>query len=327
MDWQALHGTAFKDVPVLVTGGAGFIGSHIVQALVQLGARISVIDNLANGKWSNLDGFGDGVAKTTGDILDADAVRSAMAGCRYVFHEAALGSVPKSVETPVPYHDANVMGTLSVLQAARDVGVERVVYAGSSSAYGNPPKDGPKVEDQPILPLSPYAATKLAGEAYCRAWSASYGVDTAVLRYFNIFGPRQDPHSAYAAVIAAFAKALLNNEAARIYGDGEQSRDFTFVHNAVHANLLAARCAERIEGEVFNVATGHRVSVNQLYQAMADSVGKGDLKAEHLETRTGDVKHSLADISKGGRVLGYSPIVKFEDGLKATIDWYADAIQ
>ncbi len=324
MDWTTHHGDFFKGAPCLVTGGAGFIGSHIVEALVQLGAEVTAIDDLSGGDWANLDGFGDGVEQVTDSILNTDALATATAGRRFVFHQAALGSVPRSVKEPVLYHRVNVMGTVNVLEAARAAGVERVVYAGSSSAYGDPPVDGPKVETMIARPLSPYAVTKLAGEYDMRAWSHCYGLDTAITRYFNIFGPRQNANSAYAAVIAAFAKAMMGGQAPLIFGDGEQSRDFTFVHNAVHANLLAARCREKLGGEVFNVACGDRVSVNTLFKSMAEQYGMGDVQPQYDPPRAGDVRHSLADISKCREILGYEPLVSFEQGLAQTVDWYKD---
>lgn len=322
MDWKKLHGDAFAGQRVLVTGAAGFIGSHLVEALVSLDADVVALDDLSGGDWANLAGFGDGVTQLTASILDTDVLAGATEGCRYVFHQAALGSVPRSVEQPLLYYKINVTGTVNVLDAAHLAGVERVMFAGSSSAYGDPPVDGPKVEDQPSLPRSPYAATKLAGEHALRAWSHSYGLDTAVLRYFNIFGPRQNVNSAYAAVIAAFAKALHAGKRATIFGDGEQSRDFTFVANAVHANLLAARAPGKIEGEVFNVACARRVSVNGLYREMAKLYGHPDLQPIYQPVRSGDVKHSLADIRKADRVLGYGPLIDFESGLRETVAWY-----
>ena len=322
MNWQALHGNAFADQRILITGGAGFIGSHLAEALTTLGARIVVIDDLSGGDWANLTGFGDDVEQIEASILDADALQRATDGCRYVFHQAALGSVPRSVEEPELYHQVNVTGTLNVLQAARQAGVRRVMYAASSSAYGNPPEDQLKVETMPVLPLSPYAATKLAGEHDMRCWSASYGLDTASLRYFNIFGPRQNANSAYAAVIAAFAKALQSGEQAIIYGDGQQSRDFTFVHNAVHANLLAARCENDLAGQVINVATGLRITVNELFETMARIMHQPDARPHYEPTRAGDVMHSQADITAARQTLSYEPQVDFDTGLAQTIAWY-----
>jgi nucleoside-diphosphate-sugar epimerase len=307
----------------LITGGAGFIGSHLAEALLSLGARVTVIDDLSGGSRENLLGFGP-VEFIEASILDLDALRRATRDCRYVFHQAALGSVPRSVEQPRLYNDVNTTGTLNVLEVAREAKVQRVMFAASSSAYGD--NGVPWVETMPVLPRSPYAATKVAGEALFRAYSGSYGLDTASLRYFNIFGPRQNANSAYAAVIAAFAKALLAGEPPVIYGDGEQSRDFTFVHNAVHANLLAARREERIEGEVINVGCGGRVSVNQLASLMAQALGRPDLKPVHRPERAGDLKHSFADLHRASRVLGYEPVISFESGLAATVEWYRSAL-
>ena len=328
MDWKQRHGDSFKGRRVLVTGGAGFIGSHLCETLVNLGADVVAFDDLSGGDWANLDGFADSVTQITASILDAEAIAQATVGCAYVFHQAALGSVPRSVREPELYYNVNVTGTLNVMQAAKAAGVHRVVFAGSSSAYGDPPGDADtaKVETMPALPRSPYAATKLTGEHTLRSWSHSYGVDTAVLRYFNIFGPRQNANSAYAAVIAAFAKALRGGVAPTIYGDGEQSRDFTFVANAVHANLLAARAQGPLQGEVFNVACGLRVSVNQLHRAMADLWGGESISPIYEAGRAGDVKHSLADIGKAQSSLGYGPIVAFDEGLAVTVEWYREAM-
>jgi UDP-glucose 4-epimerase len=249
-------------------------------------------------------------------------VKDAVAGARYVFHQAALGSVPRSVREPELYYRVNVTGTLNVLRASADAGVRRVLFAASSSAYGDPPTTGPKVESMPPLPRSPYAATKLAGEHTMRAFSHSYGLDTACLRYFNIFGPRQNANSAYAAVIAAFAKTLSAGQGGVIYGDGEQSRDFTFVANAVHANLLAAAHRGPLEGEVFNVACGASFTVNELHDQMAALWPVPGARPAHRPARTGDVAHSLADITRARTTLGYEPVVSFADGLAATVDWY-----
>ena len=328
MDWKKLHGDAFHGHRVLVTGGAGFIGSHLCEALVDLGADVVALDDLSGGDWSNLDGFGDRIEQLTTSILDADALANATAGCSYVFHQAALGSVPRSVREPELYFRVNITGTLNVMQAAQAAGVRRVMFAASSSAYGDPPGDADtkKVETMPALPRSPYAATKLTGEHILRTWAHSYGIDAAALRYFNIFGPRQNVNSAYAAVIAAFAKAIHEGTSPTIYGDGEQSRDFTFVGNAVHANLLAARVEGPLRGEVFNVACGVRVSVNRLYKAMAELWGGDPATPIYKSTRAGDVKHSLADIAKGCSQLGYEPLVDFERGLDATVQWYRDSM-
>jgi UDP-glucose 4-epimerase len=319
LPWRDLHGEAFNGARVLITGGAGFIGSHLAEALVTLGASVAVIDDLSGGDRENLESFGP-VDFFEGSILDRDLLEGCTSGCRYVFHLAALGSVPRSVREPRLYHEVNVTGTLNVLEAARAAGVARVMFAASSSAYGDNPV--PWIESMPSLPKSPYAATKVAGEALMRAWSGSYGVDTAPLRYFNIFGPRQNANSAYAAVIAAFAKAVLGGRRPVIFGDGEQSRDFTFVHNAVHANLLAARRAELIAGTVINVGCGGRVSVNDLARQVARILERPELTAVHEPDRAGDLKHSFADLARGRQILDYRPIVDFETGLRQTLAWY-----
>jgi UDP-glucose 4-epimerase len=323
-DWKKLHGDHFRDVRCLVTGGAGFIGSHVVEALTALGAQIVVIDNLVGGDVNNIAPFKPQFVK--GSILDRDALARATSDARYVFHLAALGSVPHSVEKPLEYHEVDATGTLMVLDAAKNAGVKRVMYSASSSAYGEKP-GLPKVETMAPDPRSPYAAAKLAGEAYMCAYSASYGLDTACLRYFNIFGPRQNPNSAYAAVIAAFAKAILSGNPPTIFGDGEQSRDFTFVHNAVHANLLAARTEKPVMGDVLNVACGLRVSLNQLAPMMCQLLGRSDLKPRYGPERAGDVKHSLADLTHIREVLGYEPIVQLQPGLDATLKWYASVLK
>ncbi|MEM1108886.1 MAG: NAD-dependent epimerase/dehydratase family protein [Planctomycetota bacterium] len=337
-DWKSLHADAFAGQRALVTGAAGFIGSHLCEVLTELGAEVVAFDNLtgSDGSWANLDGFFTG-RKITGSILDAEAVAEATAGCSLVFHQAAMGSVPRSVTMPRAYHENNTTGTLNVLEAARAAGVRRVMFAASSSAYGDTPTL-PKTESMPVLPRSPYAANKVACEALMRAYATSYppgsnnvseagvetsGLDTVNLRYFNIFGPRQNANSAYAAVIAAFATALLDGKRPTIYGDGEQSRDFTFIDNAVHANLLAARAPGSLAGAVCNVACGQRVSVNELAASMAEVLGKPELTPEHLPERAGDVKHSLADLANTKETLGYEPIVPFVDGLAATVAWYA----
>ncbi|MEM6749049.1 MAG: NAD-dependent epimerase/dehydratase family protein [Planctomycetota bacterium] len=330
-DWRSHHGGAYDGARVLVTGGQGFIGSHLTDALLALGAHVAVIDDGSGGGQGNLD---PGLAKhpdrlrfVEASILDADALTNAIDGARVVFHQAALGSVPRSLEMPERYHAVNAEGTLRVLQAAKEAGAERVVFAASSSAYGDTPTL-PKVETMPVLPRSPYAATKAYGEALLRAWANGYpdGPDAASLRYFNIFGPRQNANSAYAAVIAAFAKALLAGENPHVHGDGEQSRDFTFVDNAVHANLLAGRSETRLSGAVFNVACGQRVTINQLAEAMAHKFERPQLSPTHGPDRAGDVKHSLADLGAIRDTIGYAPLVSFEDGLSVTCDWYAQAL-
>lgn len=328
-DWIKLHGESFRNKTALVTGGAGFIGSHITEALITLGARVRVLDDLVGGDVNNLtpaEAVKDGrIVFTQGSILDQDVLKKVTEGVDYVFHQAALGSVPRSVELPRLYSDVNIMGTLNVLEAARAAGVKRVMFAASSSAYGDSPTL-PKIENMPVLPKSPYAASKVAGEALMRAYADSYGLDTACLRYFNIFGPRQNANSAYAAVIAGFAKAILGNKPPTIFGDGEQSRDFTFVHNAVHANLLAARCEKPIGGKVLNVAVGQRITVNELAKEMLAIYQRPEFTPIYQPERAGDVKHSLADLSATKQTIGYEPVVSFTDGLKATLAWYKQVI-
>ena len=331
-DWRSLHGDAFNNTKTLVTGGAGFIGSHLVEALLELGAEVAVLDDLSGGDRANLAGFGAAVGDrlrfVEGSILDRTAVDRAMEDCSLVFHQAALGSVPRSVEQPERYVAVNVTGTLNVLEAARSAGACRVMFAASSSAYGDS-EVLPKVESMPVAARSPYAATKVAGEALLHAYAQSYleggGPDTVSLRYFNIFGPRQNANSAYAAVIAAFAKSLLAGEAPTIYGDGEQSRDFTYVDNAVQANLLAARSERPLGGTVCNVACGQRDTVNELAATMGQVLDRPGLEPAYKPERAGDAKHSLASLEKVESTLGYRPVVAFADGLEATSRWYARA--
>ncbi len=324
-DWRNLHGDHFAGQRVLITGGAGFIGSHLAEALVSLGASVVVLDDLSGGDRKNLQSFGP-VDFVEGSILDQPLLARCMKDCRYVFHQAALGSVPRSVTLPRLYNEVNTTGTLNVLEAARELGVKRVMFAASSSAYGDT-EQLPKIETMPVRPRSPYAATKVACEGLMRAYAASYGLNTVSLRYFNIFGPRQNANSAYAAVIAAFAKAVLTGQRPTIFGDGEQSRDFTFVYNAVHANLLAARQERPLAGEVINIACGQRVSVNELASAVADLLGRKDLSPVCKPERTGDVKHSLAGLDLASSQLGYQPIVDFRTGLESTLAWYRSIMQ
>jgi UDP-glucose 4-epimerase len=318
-DWRSLHGNGLDGCRALVTGGAGFIGSHLAGALVELGCRVVVFDDLSAGRVENLRSCG-AVEFIEGSIVDSGALASCMRGCRYVFHQAAIGSVPRSLEEPRRYHEVNIGGTLNVLEAARHAGVERVVFAASSSAYGS--NAVPWREEMPVRPRSPYAATKVAGECLMRAYSASFGLETACLRYFNIFGPRQNPSSVYAAVVAAFAQAVAGGRNPVIYGDGAQARDFTHVDNAVHANLLAARRREPIAGEVFNVGCGGSVSVNQLAQRVSQIMTGGPSSPEHRPGRRGDLAHSVADLTKSRAELAYAPIVSFENGLEQTLAWY-----
>lgn len=325
VDWHRLHGDRFKGSRVLVTGGAGFIGSHLAEALWRLGAQVVVIDDLSGGLRENLRSFGP-VEFHEGSILDRELLATRTRGCRYVFHQAALGSVPRSVEQPRLYNDVNTNGTLNVLEAAREARVARVMFAASSSAYGENPV--PWVETMPPMPKSPYAANKLAGEGLLRAWASSYApLDTVSLRYFNIFGPRQNANSAYAAVIAAFASALLAGRQPTIYGDGSQSRDFTFVANAVQANLLAAAGQRPLQGEVINVGCGGQISVNALAAAMAKALGRPDLTPIYQPPRAGDILHSFADMNRARELLNYHPIVDFQPGLEQTLAWYKSVMR
>jgi UDP-N-acetylglucosamine 4-epimerase len=328
-DWRQLHADQFDGQTVLVTGGAGFIGGHLTDALLALGASVVVLDDLCGSTAANLEAAaneaGDRLRIVEGSILDVETLNRCTAGCRYVFHLAALGSVPRSVEEPVLYMQVNIEGTSNVLEAARAARVQRVIYSASSSAYGDS-EQLPKIESMPVQPKSPYAASKVAGEALMRAYAGCYELDTLSLRYFNIFGPRQNANSAYAAVIAAFAKALAAGQRPVIYGDGEQSRDFTYVDNAVHANLLGALTEGPTDGEVLNVACGERVSVNALALMMARTYGRADLQPLHEDVRAGDVMHSLADLTLVQTAIGYEPIVSFADGLASTVAWYRHAL-
>jgi nucleoside-diphosphate-sugar epimerase len=311
---MALSGT------YLVTGGAGFVGSHIAATLAASGARVRVIDDLSTGYAENLEAAGGRVEFIEGSILDPDALKRAVAGVEIVFHEAAIPSVPRSVENPAETHRASVEGTFVLLLAARDAGVRRLVYAASSSAYGDQPTL-PKFEDMRPEPLSPYAAAKLVGEYYCQVWTRSYNFETVCLRYFNIFGPRQDPSSQYSGVISRFIAALMSGERPVVYGDGEQTRDFTYVANAVDANLRAAETTKGV-GEVINVANGRQTSLNELIEALKDATGKADVQPDYREPRVGDILHSLADITRARELLGYEPRVTLEDGLQLTVEWW-----
>jgi nucleoside-diphosphate-sugar epimerase len=301
----------------LVTGGAGFIGSHLVEELVRRGHSVRVVDSLITGKLRNLSHI-PGVDFLEGDLADVLVAQGAVAGMDYVLHQAAIPSVPRSVKDPITSNRANIDASLNVLVAARDAGVKRLVYAGSSSAYGNTPTL-PKREDMPANPLSPYALQKLVAEQYGRMFTALYGLEVVTIRYFNVFGPRQDPGSPYSGVISLFATALLEGRQPTIYGDGEQTRDFTYVANVVDGVLRACE-AKGAAGEVINVATGGRISLNQLLRVMNGIVGT-NLQAIYKEERAGDVKDSQADITKAKTLLGYEPIVPLEEGLKRTLEW------
>lgn len=302
----------------LVTGGAGFIGSHLSEELVRRGHTVRVVDDLSTGKRANLAHLPN-VDFVQGDLADPSFARRAVDGCELVLHQAAIPSVPRSVEDPVSSHRANVDGTLNTLVAARDAGVKRVVFAGSSSAYGDTPTL-PEHEDMPTSPLSPYALQKVIGEQYLQMFTRLYGLATVTIRYFNVFGPRQDPSSPYSGVISVFAAALLDGRSPTIYGNGEQTRDFTYVANVVEG-VLRACDAPRVSGEIINVATGGRVSLNQLFRAMRDLIGV-EVEPTYSDPRPGDVRHSQADISKARRLLGYEPTIDFEEGLRRTVEWY-----
>lgn len=305
----------------LVTGGAGFIGSHITEALVKRGDRVRVLDNLMTGHRHNLARLADKIEFIEGDIRNYEATRAAMEGIQIVFHEAAIPSVPRSVSEPQLNHDANVNGTFNVLMAARDAGVKRVVYAASSSAYGDT-EVLPKHEAMLPSPLSPYAAAKLFGEYYCQVFTRVYGLETVALRYFNVFGPRQDPTSPYSGVISKFVTTLLKGETPLIFGDGEQSRDFTYVANVVDANLRAAEAPEA-SGHVMNLGIGQRITLNHLLAELQKILGT-DLPPRYEETRAGDVRHSLADITRAANLLGYRPLVELAEGLAYTVSWYKE---
>ncbi len=302
----------------LVTGGAGFIGSHLVEELLRRGERVRVVDSLVTGKRENLAHIPQ-VEFVHGDLSDIEVARRVVQGIDYVLHQAAIPSVPRSVEDPITSNRNNIDASLNVLVAARDAGVRRVVYAGSSSAYGNQPTL-PKVETMVTDPLSPYALQKLVAEQYCQMFTQLYGLETVTIRYFNVFGPRQDPSSPYSGVISVFVSALVEGRRPKIYGDGEQTRDFTYVANVVDGVLRACHAPDA-SGEVINVATGGRISLNELFRTVRDLTGaKGDPIYE--DPRTGDVRDSQADIGKARRLLGYEPLVRLADGLQKTVEWY-----
>ncbi len=301
----------------LVTGGAGFIGSHIAEELLKRGESVRIFDNLATGRELNLAALAGQVQFIRGDLRDMHAVRAAMQGVEVVFHQGALASVPRSIADPVGSLETNINGTHNVLLAARDAGVRRVVYASSSSVYGNTPTL-PKREEMPTHPMSPYAVQKLTGELLCGVFTRIYGLETVALRYFNVFGPRQDPTSEYAAVIPRFLTALLEKRRPIVFGDGEQTRDFTYVANVVQANLLAASSPDAA-GFAMNIGCGERVSLNTLLRVAGELLGV-PVNAEYREPRPGDVRDSLADISLARRLLGYNPTVSFQEGLARTLE-------
>jgi UDP-glucose 4-epimerase len=305
----------------LVTGAAGFIGSSLVRALLSRGDQVRGVDNFSTGKPENLAEVRDQIDFREADLLDLDAMHSACHGVDYVLHQAAIPSVPKSILDPVGSNRANIDGTVNLLVAARDAKVRRVVYAASSSAYGDTPTL-PKHEAMPPNPISPYAVAKLASELYMISFYRCYGLETVCLRYFNIFGPRQDPSSPYSGVLAKFSMQMLGGEQPTIFGDGETSRDFTFIDNAVSANLLAcAAPASECAGRVFNCATGRRITLNETFEALKKLTGYTGT-AKYAPERSGDIKHSLADITLAKKHLGYNVLVNFEEGLRRTVDWY-----
>jgi len=305
---------------VLVTGGAGFIGSHIVQEVAASGARVRVIDDFSTGYQENLEEIKGEIDFLQASLADEEALRRALEGVEVIFHQAAIPSVPRSVKNPVETHVACVDATFSLLNAARLSGVRRVVYAASSSAYGDQPTL-PKHEEMRPDPLSPYAVAKLVGEYYCQVFTRAYNLETVCLRYFNVFGPRQDPSSEYSGVISRFISALYCNQQPVIYGDGEQSRDFTYIADVVAANMRAAETTIGV-GQVINFARGERTTLNELLNILKRITGHTDVEADYREPRTGDVRHSLADITRAREMLGYEPQTGLEDGLRQTIDWW-----
>ena len=306
----------------LVTGGAGFIGCNLVRYILGKGHDVVVVDNFSTGKRENVADFIDKVEFIEGDIRDRELMDRAVKGVSAIFHEAALGSVPRSVEDPQTSHDVNVNGTLTVLESARAAGVKRIIFAASSSAYGDQ-EELPKHEGMPPRPISPYAASKVACEGYMRAYAACYGLETLSLRYFNVFGAYQDPEGPYAAVIPAFISRILRGQRPVVFGDGEQSRDFCYIDNVCEANWLAANApAEKCDGTVINIACGARTTLNEILDLLRELLHT-DIEAEYTDPRPGDVRHSLADVSLAKKVIGYEPKVFFADGLRKAIDWYA----
>jgi UDP-glucose 4-epimerase len=303
----------------LVTGGAGFIGSNLVDELVKRDATVRVIDNFSTGRRQNLESLRHRVDFREVDICDLDSLKEVTRGVDYIFHQAAIPSVPRSVVDPITSHNADLTGTLHVLWAAKEAGVKRVVYAASSSAYGDSPQL-PKREDMPAKPISPYGLMKYVGEEYCRLFTQLYGLETVSLRYFNVFGPRQDPSSQYSGVLSRFIAAMLSGQQPVIFGDGEQSRDFTYVSNVVRGNILA--CHSPIAaGKVYNLACGRKIALIEVVQHLNRILGT-DFRPVYEAPRAGDIKHSLAEISKASAELNYSPDVQFEEGLRMTVDWY-----
>jgi nucleoside-diphosphate-sugar epimerase len=304
----------------LITGGAGFIGSNMVRFLLSKGQKVRVLDNFANGKRENLTEVQSDIELIEGDIRDVSVVKRAVEGADVVYHLAALGSVPRSIKDPATTHDVNINGTFNVLMACKDAKTRRIVFASSSSVYGQSPVL-PQHEDLPLAPISPYGATKATGEILFRSFYASFGVQSVCLRYYNVFGPRQDPTSQYAAAVPLFVSALMRNQSPKIFDDGEQSRGFTYIENVMNANWLAANVKEA-HGEAMNISTSNAVTVNAVVKAIAKLLGKENIKPSYVPPRPGDIKHSLADIKKAQKLIGYEPLVNFEQGIAKAIDWY-----
>lgn len=317
----------------LMTGGAGFIGSNLARYLLEKNVDVVVFDNFMTGKRENLTEIADRITLIEGDLRDAPAVTAALTGCDGVFHLGALGSVPRSIDDPVTSYNINVQGTFHLLEAMRTIGVRRVVFSSSSSVYGNQATETDstgagtaKVETMPVSPISPYAASKACCEAYMQAYAAAYGMETVSLRYFNVFGPRQDPHSTYAAVIPAFVSSFLNGKSPIVYGDGEQTRDFCYVENVCAANWLAMNAPAAVcDGSPNNIACHHPVSLNRILSELRRILNT-NIEAKYVERRTGDIMHSLADIGRAKKTIGYEPLVQFDEGLAKSIQWYEGAI-
>ena len=305
----------------LVTGGGGFIGSNMVRFLLEKGAKVRVLDNFETGRHENLEEILDGIELIEGDIRDEAAVAESVAGADAVLHLAALGSVPRSIEDPSTTHDVNVGGIFNMLKASCDAKVKRFVFASSSSIYGDD-ATLPQTEDLPLAPISPYGASKAIGELYCRAFYKSYGLETACLRYFNVFGPRQDPNSQYAAAIPLFVSALLGDKPPTIFGDGEQSRGFTYIENVMEANWLALT-VEKTSGQAMNISTASSVTVNTVVKTIAELLGK-DIEPIYAPVRPGDIKHSFADVSWAKKLIGYEPKISFDEGIRRAINWYKE---
>jgi nucleoside-diphosphate-sugar epimerase len=321
-----LEFTNLIQMKYLITGGAGFIGSNLARYILDKGHEVVILDNFVTGKRENLVEILDKITLIEGDIRDESVVARVVSGCAAIFHEGALGSVPRSVADPIASHDANVNGTLTLLQVARAANVRRVVFAASSSAYGER-LESPKVETMSALPISPYAASKTACEAYMQAYAAAYNMETVSLRYFNVFGPRQDPFGAYAAVIPAFVSKILRDESPEVFGDGEQTRDFCYIENVCYANWLAANVpAENCDGRPMNIACNAAVSLNQILNKLQQLMQK-KVEPIYKPVRAGDVKHSLADISLAEKKIGYKPLVYFDEGLERAINWYTENLK